>query len=141
MIATETIRSLMHALPVVLSPTQTLSHALFLFEENDFRHLPVVEEGRVVGMLSEADLKRYDGFVTSSFDAFMRRRRLDHGQIRSAMTTPVYCINADAPLSLAIELMLEYRIHALPVLEAGVLTGIVTDTDLLTFFHHQLTDL
>lgn len=141
MIATETIPSLMHALPVVLSPTQTLAQALFLFEENDFRHLPVVEAGRVVGMLSEADLKRYDGFITSSFDAFMRRRRLDHGQIRSAMTSPVYCINADAPLSLAIELMLEYRVHALPVLEAGALIGIVTDTDLLTFFHHQLTDL
>jgi CBS domain-containing protein len=105
---------------VVVSPTVTLSAAGQMMHRLRIRHLPVVDGGRLVGILSDRDVLKSAG--------------AGHAQLTcgEAMTpSPVTC-SPDTSAGRVAELMLEHRIDSVPVLgAAGVLIGLVTSSDLL----------
>jgi len=96
------------------------------------RHLPVVEDGLVVGMLSDRDLTVGDRQVARSLSTL--QSELVAGRYRTVatvMTSPVRTIRPHDPLTLAAREMMRARVGALPVVERGVLVGILTTTDCL----------
>jgi acetoin utilization protein AcuB len=99
-----------------------------------FHHLPVVDDGRVVGILSQRDLL---GHLTSDLDRSrvaqaQERRLLERTFVRDVMRTQVVTVSADALVSAAAAHMLEARIGALPVVNReNRLVGIVTENDVL----------
>jgi CBS domain-containing protein len=106
---------------VVVSPTVSVGSAARMMERLSVRHLPVVEAGRLVGILSDRDL-------------------LEHRSAGRADTTcgeamtpaPVTC-SSDTSIGRVAELMLEHKIDSVPVVgPSGTLTGLVTSTDLLS---------
>jgi acetoin utilization protein AcuB len=101
---------------VVVSPTVSMGAAARMMERLHIRHLPVVEAGRLVGILSDRDLLRHPPSATA-------------GEAMSI--APVTC-SADAPVSRIARLMLERTIDSIPIVSpSGTLTGLVTSSDLL----------
>ncbi|MGI5441036.1 CBS domain-containing protein [Streptomyces shenzhenensis] len=111
--------------------------------------LPVVEgDGRVIGVVSEADLLPKEEFRDDDPDRFTQRRRLSDlakaGALTAAelMSTPAVSVRADATLAEAARIMALRRVKRLPVVTAeGLLDGVVSRGDLLKVFLRPDNDL
>jgi acetoin utilization protein AcuB len=117
---------------VTVSMDDTLERVRHLFEEERFHHVVVVEDGAVVGVVSDRDLLRnispFAGrFAERAQDAASLQRK-----VHQVMTRRLVSIRPDAPISKAAEIMLLQRVSCLPVLDqAGACVGIVTLRDIL----------
>jgi acetoin utilization protein AcuB len=118
------VRDIMRSPVITVEAGATLAEAYETMQTRHFRHLPVVQEDRLVGIVTDRDLR----FATSSlhptpFDADAR--------IEDVMSrAPTTAMPLD-PVEEAARLMRERKIGCLPVLEDDRLVGIVTGTDLL----------
>lgn len=135
-----TIRDVMTKKPITIDPQAPLGTAAAVMREREIRHLPVVDaDGRLVGMLSDTDLRSAvlaPALVEFLSPAAQRRLRgigetLDNLRVRDAMTWDVVSIPPDAPLAQAAALMFDRRLGSLAVLDKGQLVGIVTERDIL----------
>jgi acetoin utilization protein AcuB len=114
------------------SDTQ-LADAIDLCKGSSVRHLPIVDEGSLVGMISDRDLRYGLGQEIISDMLAQEEGRLEITQtpISALMSLEVVTIDVAEPLARAAELMLEHGFSALPVMRGGTLVGIVTNTDIL----------
>lgn len=97
-----------------------------------FHHVPVVNAGALVGMLTSTDLLRATYEVGT--DDRMNDAVLDHTRsIEDLMEGDVQTLAPKDSIRSAFEILAEGRFHALPVVEEGSLVGIVTTTDLLRY--------
>ncbi|MER6688404.1 CBS domain-containing protein [Streptomyces minutiscleroticus] len=111
--------------------------------------LPVLEgEGRVVGVVSEADLLPKEEFRDSDPDSFVQRTRLPDlakaGGLtaQDLMTAPAVTVHADATLARAARIMAQHRVRRLPVVDReGMLDGVVSRGDLLKVFLRKDEDI
>jgi CBS domain-containing protein len=106
--------------PVVVAPSATAQEALDLCRSKGFRHLPVVHDGWLVGMVSDRDLLPATG-----------RAQHDQRAIEEVMTRDYVGVVPGTRLSAVAECMRRNGFHALPVLVRGSLRGIVTSADVL----------
>lgn len=117
------VRDIMAVEVVTIGPDQPAIQAYQFMRDRRFRHLPVVAEGRLVGIVSERDLRPVllsPGLAEATVGEIM---------VESPMT-----IAPDAPVEEAARLLVTRKIGCLPVVEGNELVGIVTETDLLTVF-------
>ncbi|MFE2064274.1 CBS domain-containing protein [Streptomyces sp. NPDC059467] len=113
-----------------------------LMEEWKVSALPVLEgEGRVIGVVSEADLLPKEEFRDSDPDRFVQRQRLDDlakaGAVTAGelMSTPAVTVHPSATLAQAARIMAQRKVKRLPVVnDEGILEGIVSRFDLLKVF-------
>ncbi|MDX3570362.1 CBS domain-containing protein [Streptomyces sp. ID05-47C] len=120
-----------------------------LMEQWKVSALPVLEgEGRVVGVVSEADLLPKEEFRDDDPDRFTQRSRLADLAKAGALTagelmsTPAVTVHADATLAQAARIMAQRKVKRLPVVNAeGVLDGLVSRADLLKVFLRTDEDL
>ncbi|MFF9764159.1 MULTISPECIES: CBS domain-containing protein [Streptomyces] len=113
-----------------------------LIEERKVSALPVLEgEGRVVGLVSEADLLPKEEFRDSDPDRFTRLRRLSDLARAGALTAgelmsaPAVTVHADATVAQAARVMAQLKLKRLPVVDdEGLLQGVVSRVDLLKVF-------
>jgi acetoin utilization protein AcuB len=118
-----------------LGRNDTLELAKALMTSGPVRHLPVLDEGRVVGVVSQRDLFRSAlmaavlGFARGAQEALLRTLRAKDVMSERVITVPPETTMVDAS-----RLMLEARIGCLPVVQDGVLVGLVTETDALRHF-------
>ncbi len=87
----------------------------------NFRHLPIVDNGKLVGMLSDHDVRQHQGHLTDT-------------RVTGAMTENPITVTPDTTMEEAAEIMLERKIGGLPVVDKDRLVGIITTTDLLGAF-------
>lgn len=114
------VRDVMSTKLVTVGPGESARHAYDLMRDHRFRHLPVVAEGRLVGILSDRDLR-----------PVLLSPGLAESRVAELMTEHPVTIAPDAPVEEAASLLVARKIGCLPVLEEGRLVGIVTETDLL----------
>jgi CBS domain-containing protein len=98
------------------------------------RHMPVVQGGRLVGVVSERDLLRASLSNLTRLDLEERRAFLNGVEIARVMSSPPIVIDADSPVEEAAFLMAERKIGCLPVMEGQTLVGLLTEADLLRYF-------
>lgn len=115
---------------VTVSPAGTVADALELLQDHGIRHLPVVDGGRVVGVVTDRDIRPAVG--PGSSDA-------DRTTIDEIMSAPAVVAAPDLPVESAARVLAEHRIGCLPVVEAGELVGILTESDLLRSFVELMT--
>jgi len=119
--------------PRVIGPDRPIREALRLMQEGGFRRLPVVEAGRLVGILSDRDLRQ-----AMNIPMILRERHydeyiLDHVQVGTCMTTDVLVLSPQDSLEKAAKLMRDRKVGGCPVLEDGRLVGMITESDLLGY--------
>jgi acetoin utilization protein AcuB len=115
------IVNLMTSDPVTISPHDTLSQAKSIMDAGHFRRLPVMEGGKLVGIVTERDLREYTGYLEST-------------RVNAAMRSPLVTITPYNTVEDAARLMLKHKIGGLPIVADGTLVGIVTTSDLLRAF-------
>ena len=112
---------------VVLSPETTAGEALALCRERRIRHLPVLKEGRLAGIVSDRDLRS----AAPALGDPGRASALEKIQVSDFMTRDVVSARPDDPIEEAANKMRERRIGCLPVVEDGTLVGILTSSDVM----------
>ena len=95
------------------------------------RHLPVVEEGRLVGILTQRDLFHAALSTALNFGEKAQKEFLKTVVVKEVMTDDVRTIGPDADVKEAARLLIEHRIGCLPVVENGKIVGILSETDLM----------
>ena len=123
------VRDVMTEAPATVAASSTTWEAAELLQTLEIRHLPVVEDGALVGILSDRDLDgtRLPMDQASLDQAMVAGRR----PVSEVMSTHVITISPEAPLREVAEAMLENRVGALPVVENGDVLGIVSYVDVL----------
>jgi CBS domain-containing protein len=131
------VREVMVESPVTVSSGDSLQHALSLLEKHQVHQLPVVEHGRVVGIVTDGDLK----FFTPAFqilrDQEELRQTLRELTVAEAMTVEPMSVSPQATLLDATKLMHDHSIGALLVVEEEKLLGILAVSDILRIVIEQ----
>jgi acetoin utilization protein AcuB len=126
------VKDMMKTPVTTVGPEESLHIADGLMTLGNLRHLPVLSEGKLVGILTHRDMLRAPGLLAPVLGlAADTRAALRTLHVQEAMTTEVVTIGAEASLQEAAEQLLKYRVGSLPVMELGRLVGIITTSDLL----------
>ncbi|MFQ5842873.1 MAG: CBS domain-containing protein [Thermodesulfobacteriota bacterium] len=111
-----------------------LSLADDIMELGRIRHLPVVEEGQLVGIISERDLFKASLASALGYGAKAKREFMKAVAVKEVMVDKVITISPEASVEEAGKVMLEKKIGCLPVVEEGNLIGLITETDVLRYY-------
>jgi CBS domain-containing protein len=126
-------REIMMGSPVTLKPEDSLSLASDVISLGRIRHIPVVDDGRLVGIVTERDLI---GAAASQILGLKQKNKsalLKSVLIKEVMKKRVLTAAPDTPIKEIAHLMAEKKIGCVPILSAGALVGLVTTTDLLRY--------
>lgn len=128
---TTRVRELMQTRVVTVSVTERLSTVDDIMCLGGVRHMPVVHQGELVGVLSERDLLRASLSQIGSFNKETHRAFLHAIAIADVMSKPPITVGPEEDVRAAARVMARRKIGCLPVVVSGVLIGLLTDTDLL----------
>jgi len=121
----------MRFMPCTVEPTDSVAHARALLDERRIKHLPVMSNEGLVGIVSAHDLERRVFSGRHSRLAKALETHPDRVRINSVMQTEVRTVTPSDNLTYAAQLMRCNHIGALPVLERGRLAGIISRNDRL----------
>lgn len=126
---------------ITLNVSNTLYDAEKLFKNHKIRHIPVVEDKKLLGVLSYSDLLKIsyadveeaedvetDGVSAVVYDIF---------SISQVMTKSPMIVEPNTTIKEVVEILSEQSFHSIPVVENGGLKGIVTTTDILKYLLKQ----
>jgi acetoin utilization protein AcuB len=126
------IGRIMHTDLVTVSPETTLVKATKLIKEKQIDHLLVVDERkRLVGIVSDRDLKQYWASPATSLSTHELNYLLEKVLVSMIMIKTVVTVPTSTTIERAALTMQQHRISALPVMEEGELAGIITSTDVM----------
>ena len=111
-----------------------IMEAMQLLRRGGYRRLPVVEGGRVIGIVTDRDLKEATPAATNTLSVYELNYLLSKLTVREVMTSPVVTVAQDDPVEQASLLMEHHKISGLPVVASGRLVGILSISDLLRAF-------
>lgn len=126
--------------PIMIESSVKVTEAQKIMMENRIRHLPVVGDGkRLLGLVTRQRLSIPPERL-SSLDVWEITRYLSDLTVNQVMVTgaDLQTIAADATLEEAADLLIRHKIGGLPVVEDGIVVGIITETDLLIEFRNLL---
>ena len=124
------VRQWMTAPPVVVTAQTSLLDAYQYMNENDIRRLPVVtRDNMLVGILTMSDIQRTIPLFFQGAD-LATDLLLNDQKVQQVMTQDPITIDPDDTIRDAAELMLEYQISGLPVVENGRVVGVITESDI-----------
>jgi acetoin utilization protein AcuB len=128
-----TATDLMTPDPVTVTPQATVAEVWDLMRELEVRHVPVVENGALVGMLSDRDLARFDMARLLLVEGAETLRQELATAIVRVMSSDVIAVNPETELEEIVELLVEHRIGAVPVIRSNTreVVGIVSYIDVL----------
>lgn len=124
------VRKWMSKNPRVIEESASLSEAINLLKENKIRRLPVVKNGKLVGIISDRDLKEASPSKVSSLDIWELHYLMSKIKVKSVMTKNPITVSPETTLERAAILMFDNKIGGLPVVDKkGDLVGILTEQD------------
>ena len=134
------LEAIMSTTIISASPTATVREAIRLLEDSEIRHLPVVEEGRLLGIISDRDLREYREPLLveiENFDSAAAERveeALDTA-IVEVMSSDVISVDSSESIASVIDAMSEYKVGAVPVIDRRTdkLAGIISYIDVLRY--------
>ena len=131
------VETCMQRRPVTVSPQDTLRGAWRIIHQRQIRHLPVIERGRLVGIVTDRDLRQALPSRAVGLEMHEAPHLAEKVRIWEVMARAVVTISREAPIEEAARLLLKYRIGGIPVMKGETLVGIITKTDLLRAFLRQ----
>jgi acetoin utilization protein AcuB len=125
------VKEVMTEAPTTIGPNDTLRRAIESMALTACRRLPVVKEGRLVGIVADKDVREALNSPIILRERWQDEELMDHAMVESCMTPDPITVTPDTPVVEAARLMRDRKIGGLPVMEGVKLVGIVTETDLL----------
>ena len=136
------VKELMSTKLTTVSPNDKLDRVFFLYNFENLRHLPVLEKNKLVGIISDRDLKKILGpkktFVEKPAGTTVR---LSTRRVKNIMRRNVTTIEPEQRAADAAAIMAKKKIGALPVGHKNKLGGIISATDILKAFVKLRNDL
>ncbi|WP_179333428.1 CBS domain-containing protein [Winogradskyella costae] len=133
------ISTIMSSKIITLQKDDELETAELLFKKHKIRHIPVVENEAIIGMLSYTDLLRIS-FADAVDETEMEIESLVYNMftIEQVMAKNVITVPSDTSIKHVALILAQKEFHALPIVDDGRLVGIVTTTDLINYLLKQL---
>jgi acetoin utilization protein AcuB len=123
--------------PITITEDTSMIKAIHLMKERRFRRLPVVTSGRLVGMVTDRDLKEAAPSKATTLDVHELYYLLAELQVKEIMSHNPLSVSQDDTLEHAAQIMLDHTISGLPVVDAhGKVVGIITQSDVFRAFMH-----
>ncbi|MBI2213369.1 MAG: CBS domain-containing protein [Acidobacteria bacterium] len=123
---------------VALRPESNLREAIAVIQKFRIRHIPVVENGKLEGIVTDRDIKRATPSLHGGVSQEDYERVLNDTRLFQVMTRDPLSVPPDASLKSVAKILVDKKYGALPVVADGVLVGIVSDIDLLRVLHDML---
>lgn len=128
------VRNVMTSNPFTASPDTTIAEALAIMRENGIRRLPVLKNGKLIGIVTKRRLLEVSPSPATSLSVFEMNYLLAKTVVKDIMTKDVLTVSPDALLEQAAVLMADSNIGGLPVMENNKLVGIITEKDIFQSF-------
>lgn len=128
------VKEIMSKNPITIGPTAKLRSVNVLMQANKIRHVPVLKNGKLIGIVTEKDI-RY-AMIPKKIPGkkIPRGWNLDHLKVKDIMTCETFTVPQNAHVEDAANLIYGNRIGALPVMNSDKLVGIISVMDLLGVF-------
>ncbi len=132
------ISTIMTTEVITVTPKDKLQIVQDIFEEYRIHHLPVVDEGKVVGMLSNSDLMYFlKGKSYDKYEEHLNKVRLKNYTVEEIMTCGIATLKSSDLIRTALNIFKENLFHALPVIDDGKLVGIISSQDIIISLANQ----
>lgn len=118
---------------VTVSSTDRLTKIEKQFKLNNIRHLPVINDNKIVGILSKNDLLKVNDNKSWEDYIGVDIALVNTITVNEVMTKNVTTINSKTTIKKAAKILSEQEFHALPVVDDGILVGVLTTTDLIKY--------
>lgn len=123
-----------------LTPDQNLKEALGVMQRHHIRHVPVVEAEKVVGIVTDRDVRRATPSLLSGADQEQYERVLTGTKVSQVMTRNPYTVTPSMKVRDVVKILLDRKFESVPVVESNRLVGIMTVTDMLKVLVDLLED-
>lgn len=120
------VKDIMTEKVVAIDPEMPIGDVYALMEQRNIRHFPILEGGRLVGIVSDRDIRTVGSELPSAKPGVTIR-----DPVRQIMVTPVITTHPLDPVEESAKVLRQYKIGAMPVIAEGKLVGIVTGIDFL----------
>src|SRR5574344_598214 len=121
--------------PITVQPGTKIDEAAALMKKNKVRRLPVVDEGKLVGFISDKDIMRVSPSPATTLSKYEISSLLAQMCVKDIMASGVIAVREDATIEEAALLMANNKIGGLPVVsDVGVVVGVITETDVFHAF-------
>ena len=131
------VSEIMSTTIIALERTDDLNRAEMLFKKHNIRHIPVVSEESIIGMLSYSDLLRISFADVTEDEHDVGAIVYNMFTIEQVMTKNLIRVSSRTTIKEVAEILAENEFHALPVVDDAILVGIVTTTDLIKYLLKQ----
>jgi acetoin utilization protein AcuB len=119
---------------IVIAPDQSLRMAKERLRKHGIRRLPVVRDGKLVGILTDRDVRQAWASPATALSTHELLYLLDRVTVEEVMTPHPLTVTPQTPLLQAARMLHDHKIGGLPVVDEGTVIGIITETDLLGAF-------
>lgn len=117
--------------PVIsVSPETPIHDALAMFKKEHIRRAPVIQDGKMVGIVTETDLLNASPSPVSTLSVWEMNYLLSKVTVSQVMSRQVISVAKDTPIEEAARILADNKLGGLPVLDGGNVVGIITETDL-----------
>lgn len=121
--------------PVIsVTPDTPINDALAMFRKEHIRRAPVMKDGKLVGIVSESDLLNASPSPVTTLSIWEMNYLISKVTVSRVMSKKVITVDQDTPIEEAARIMADKKIGGVPVVSAGKVVGIITETDLFKIF-------
>lgn len=107
--------------PITVTNDELISNIEKLFSKHQFRHIPVLKNGKICGMISDQDVLRYKG-----------NGGFNYLKSKDIMSILIICAHVDTPIERVSHVLLREKINSIPIVNSeGALVGIITTSDII----------
>lgn len=120
---------------ITIDPEDTVLDAMHIMRENKIRRLPVAKDQKLLGIITEKDIKTFSPSKASTLDIYEMHNILAETLVKDVMTKKVITVSPDDPIEKAALILRDKRIGGLPVVdEKNNLVGVITAIDVFDLF-------
>lgn len=136
----ETVDRIMVKDLVTIAPSDTMADVADVFDRKHIHHIPVVEHGKLVGLLSKTDFMFFRHHVTDSQEKMNELQRLKSQTVSGVMNRNLSTLHPSDTLEHAVNIFKQNYFHALPISDNGKLVGILTTMDIIKYLTNNTNE-
>lgn len=119
---------------VFIDPDTSIAHAADLMREQNLHRLPVMDHGKLVGLVTEGTIAEATPSKATTLSIYEMNYLLNKTKVKDVMVRDVFTLDEDASLEDAVYLMFKHKVGILPVMKGDELRGVITDRDVFNAF-------